>query len=199
MKKIYYLFCALLFSQQVFAQTKTWTGATDTDWNTDDNWSPSGVPGLANDVVIPGSLLTYPVLSTTTAIQTLNVEAGASLTVNASRTLTITGNGDNLGLVSTGIIHNNGTITVNLTVATTANAVQLAGNAQFNNNAGATLTATTPGFYGIRVEGSAALLNQTGGTINITGSSGSLFLSGSASPEMVQNHGKALFIITPAA
>lgn len=173
--------------------TVTWVGGTvgfAHDWNTPSNWSTNVVPTNTDNVTIPGSLAHYPVLNTNVSIQTLNVEAGATLTVNASKELTIAGIGDDVRLIVLGTVENNGTITVNQITSNTANAMQLSGDGQFNNNSGATLSAATIGFYGIRVEGNSVLLNQVGGTIGAAGFSGSIFLSGSASPESVQNHGK---------
>ncbi|AXE20565.1 hypothetical protein DR864_23920 [Runella rosea] len=177
----------------VAVATVTWVGGTAGfahDWNTPSNWSTNVVPTNTDNVTIPGSLAHYPVLNTNVSIQTLNVEAGATLTVNASKELTIAGIGDDVRLIVLGTVENNGTITVNQITSNTANAMQLSGDGQFNNNSGATLSAATIGFYGIRVEGNSVLLNQVGGTIGAAGFSGSIFLSGSASPESVQNHGK---------
>ncbi|RDB04277.1 hypothetical protein DVG78_18930 [Runella aurantiaca] len=177
----------------VAVATVTWVGGTAGfahDWNTPSNWSTNVVPTNTDNVIIPGSLADYPVLNTNVSIQTLNVEAGATLTVNASKELTIAGIGDDVRLIVLGTVENNGTITVNQITSNTANAMQLSGDGQFKNNTGATLSAATIGFYGIRVEGNSVLLNQVGGTISFAGFSGSMFLSGSASPESVQNHGK---------
>lgn len=173
--------------------TVTWVGGTvgfAHDWNTPSNWSTNLVPTNTDNVIIPGSLAHYPVLNTNVSIQTLNVEAGATFTVNASKELTIAGIGNDVRLIVLGTVENNGTITVNQITSNTANAMQLSGDGQFKNNTGATLSAATIGFYGIRVEGNSVLLNQVGGTISFAGFSGSMFLSGSASPESVQNHGK---------
>ncbi|WP_253524373.1 beta strand repeat-containing protein [Runella salmonicolor] len=177
----------------VAVATVTWVGGTAGfahDWNTPSNWSTNVVPTNTDKVIIPGSLAHYPVLNTNVSIQTLNIEAGATLTVNASNELTIAGIGDDVRLIVLGTVENNGTITVNQITSNTANAMQLSGDGQFKNNTGATLSAATIGFYGIRVEGNSVLLNQVGGTISFAGFSGSMFLSGSASPESVQNHGK---------
>ncbi|MBB3842154.1 hypothetical protein FHS57_006185 [Runella defluvii] len=190
MKQLVHFIWLILLSQQAFSQTITWTGATDTDWATGTNWSTNVAPTNANKVNIPGSLVRYPVLNTNASIQNLVVEAGATLTVNASKELTINGSGNDASLSVNGTVENNGKITVNQVTSTTADAIQLGGNGQFTNNAGATLTGATIGFYGIRVVGSAVLLNQVGGTLSFAGFSGSMFLSGSTSPEMVQNHGK---------
>ena len=40
----------------VFGVTKTWNnGGTGINWDTANNWSPSGVPAVGDDVVIPNS------------------------------------------------------------------------------------------------------------------------------------------------
>ncbi len=66
----------------------TWTGAVDNDWSKSGNWS-NGVPDNTLDVVIPTSLATYPVISSSYDIKGLNVASGASITNNG--TLNITG------------------------------------------------------------------------------------------------------------
>lgn len=166
----------------------SWVGGTvgfETDWNTGANWSTGNTPGSSDDVIINGSLAHYPILNSNTSIQSINIGAGASLTVNASRTLAISGAGTNLSLFSQGTVLNNGTINI----TATSDAFQLDGSADFTNNG--TLTITTTGNYGIKIYGSAILTNNTTGIINSTGGSGSLFFSGNNTPvEMVKNHGR---------
>jgi len=43
----------LLFWQAALSQTNTWTGAVDTDWHKDCNWSLNLIPICAHDVIIP--------------------------------------------------------------------------------------------------------------------------------------------------
>ena len=76
----------------------TWTGATNTDWNTPSNWSPAVVPSATIDAVVPSGLTNYPVVSATTNGQVKNlthngtaaerivVSRGGKLTVNGSYT-----------------------------------------------------------------------------------------------------------------
>ena len=45
-------------------QLKTWTGATNTDWHTDSNWSPSDAPTASDCVVIP-NVTNKPVVTST--------------------------------------------------------------------------------------------------------------------------------------
>ncbi|MGL2999900.1 T9SS sorting signal type C domain-containing protein [Flavobacterium sp. RSSB_23] len=72
-------------------KVKTWTGTTSTDWNTDSNWSPIGVPTVSDCVVIPDET-NDPIVTTLSAdanANTLQVDANASLTINSLRTLTV--------------------------------------------------------------------------------------------------------------
>jgi hypothetical protein len=46
------LLLALLVAASARATTFQWTGVTSSDWNNQENWSPLGVPGANDDVVI---------------------------------------------------------------------------------------------------------------------------------------------------
>ncbi|MFN8345089.1 MAG: T9SS type A sorting domain-containing protein [Spirosomataceae bacterium] len=187
MKTIFYLFLALLFGHGAMAQSIFWTGATDTDWGTGSNWSTNVPPTAADNVFVPGSLARYPVLNGDVSIKSLAVQSGSLLTINAGRTLTISGAGVGYSIDLYGRIENNGTIAV----TATSDAVYLQGNAELNNNTGAALSVITTGNYGVKLLNSGVFTNQTGATATITGTSGSLFLSGSNAPtEMVKNYGK---------
>src|SRR4051812_34958352 len=50
-----------------YAVGKSWNGSLSTEWNTAGNWTPSGVPGIGDDVSIPAGLTNYPVVSTAAA------------------------------------------------------------------------------------------------------------------------------------
>ncbi len=168
------------------AATVTWVGGTtgfEHDWNTPSNWSDNTVPGSGDHVVIPAvTVSNNPTFSTNVTIQSLEVQANGYLATNGF-TLTISGAGANLSLYCGGTIVNAGTINI----TATSDAVQLDSNADFFNNG--TLNVTTTGNYGIKIGGSAVLNNA--GTVNSTGTSGSLFFSGSnASTEMVKNYGR---------
>ncbi|MCU0324486.1 MAG: hypothetical protein MUF45_04450, partial [Spirosomaceae bacterium] len=111
MKKIFYFFMALLISLSAFAQTKTWTGATSTDWNTASNWSPSGVPSNLNDVVIPAATRpNNPVLNSNLTIKSLSV--AANLTINAGATLNIVSDLNCQHYSNIYNVTNNGTVNV---------------------------------------------------------------------------------------
>ena len=74
----------------------TWTGATDTDWSKGSNWSAFSPPGPTDDVTIPSGTPNDPEVPDTMTganaakCYSLNVESGATLTVNGE--LIMTGN-----------------------------------------------------------------------------------------------------------
>jgi hypothetical protein len=59
--------------------TKQWTGAVSSDWSTAGNWTPSGVPTSSDDVLIPSSLTTYPILSASSVVHNLIMQPGTSI------------------------------------------------------------------------------------------------------------------------
>ena len=73
-----------------------WTGSVSTDWATPGNWSPNQVPGASTYVVIPAaSIVNFPVvnesLATPANCNNLMVSAGASVSVNAGKALSVNG------------------------------------------------------------------------------------------------------------
>ncbi|MBN3033691.1 MAG: G8 domain-containing protein [Candidatus Saganbacteria bacterium] len=78
------------------ADAATKTAATGTvNWNTADTWTPSGVPGSSDDVVIPSGSTTDYNISGSSTVLSLTVEAGGKLTFatqTGGNTLVVTGN-----------------------------------------------------------------------------------------------------------
>lgn len=94
-----------LFDVTVSINTNnTWTGSTDSDWNTSSNWS-CGIPVAVSDVTIP-NVTNNPVVTQTgvsTAVcNNLTIASGAVLTIAAGKALTVNGvltnNGGTAGL-----------------------------------------------------------------------------------------------------
>ncbi|TAF59467.1 MAG: hypothetical protein EAZ58_13655, partial [Flavobacterium sp.] len=93
MKRIL-LFAVLLVVQLGFGQT-TWTGTTNTNWNTASNWT-AGVPDALDAVTIP-NVTNKPIISVAGAVcasLTINNALGTpnTLTINTSGTLVVSGN-----------------------------------------------------------------------------------------------------------
>jgi hypothetical protein len=81
----------------------TWTGAAGTNWSTPGNWSRGSVPDstCSSDVLIPGGLTNYPVLTAESWVRGLTIEAGAGLDGGA-QTLHVCGNWRNSGTFDAG-------------------------------------------------------------------------------------------------
>jgi hypothetical protein len=104
----------------------TWNGSADSDWNTATNWTPNAIPTAASDVSIP-DVTTNPMVNQPAAspaqCNNITIEAGAVLTINTGKALTISGtltnNAETAGLVvkSGGSLITN-TAGVNATVET---------------------------------------------------------------------------------
>ena len=86
--------------------TGSWTGATSSDWSDGSNWATGALPSSSNDITIGTGLTNYPIIQTGTdaTINNITVSSGASLTIDGSSSLTVSGN-----------FTNNGTVTLNST------------------------------------------------------------------------------------
>ena len=92
---------SLLGISGIAQTTRTWTGSTNTDWQTASNWSPSGIP-LSLDPVIINSTTNQPVLGGSASIASLTVNSGVVLNLG-SHSLTVSGSfTGNLATVSNG-------------------------------------------------------------------------------------------------
>ncbi|MGX7666982.1 GEVED domain-containing protein [Flavobacterium pedocola] len=70
---------------------KTWNGSVDTDWSKANNWTPAGVPTVADCVIIP-NVTNDPIISGsgyTGLGLNLTIQTGAILTVNTANNLSI--------------------------------------------------------------------------------------------------------------
>ncbi|WBX73008.1 PKD domain-containing protein [Tenacibaculum pacificus] len=60
------------------AESITWTGTTDNDWNTASNWNTSTVPTATSIITIPAGLTNYPTASSAVTFNSLTINSGAS-------------------------------------------------------------------------------------------------------------------------
>ncbi|WP_258541593.1 T9SS type A sorting domain-containing protein [Parvicella tangerina] len=78
--------------------TTNWTGAIDTDWFNEGNWS-AGIPNPIMDAVIPTGLTNYPnLIGSGAKCNNLTIEPSASLEINTTDSLQVYGNWNNDGL-----------------------------------------------------------------------------------------------------
>ena len=89
----------------------TWTGNTDSDWNTAGNWSPATIPTAYANITIPAEPLRQPVINQAPAspavCNTLTIQDGASLTIAAGNSLTVSGSIANATVNSGLVIESN--------------------------------------------------------------------------------------------
>ena len=90
---------------------KTWNGSVDSDWNKNNNWTPTGIPNLSDCVIIPITS-NNPIVSGTNyngMAGTLAVLNGATLTVNSNNAVTVT-NWVSVQATGTFLINNNASL-----------------------------------------------------------------------------------------
>jgi hypothetical protein len=72
--------------------SKTWTGATSSDWKTPTNWNPPGTPVTTDNVIIPTGAPAMPVvLNMIVGCNNLFIAKDATLTVNPANNLQVNG------------------------------------------------------------------------------------------------------------
>ncbi len=89
-----YFLCGALLLLATFAsaqEERIWTGAVSSNWSDPSNWQPAGQPQSFSRVVIKKTATgNLPILSENSSVQSVNIELGASLTINGY-TLTVEG------------------------------------------------------------------------------------------------------------
>jgi len=91
---------------------RTWTGALNSDWNNNANWSPACVPTADNAVIIPEAATDPVIMGGTAALaQSVAVRGGAVLTIGNTASLTINGSAAHTFFIT---ISNTATYTVGL-------------------------------------------------------------------------------------
>lgn len=144
------------------AQTATWTGATDTDWNQPNNWDVLAVPGVGTNAYIGSGTVSYDTQMVAPSFASLYL--AGSLTVNTNA-FTIDGGGLGtapvdveggglLTVTANGVLTgtNGGALTVG-----SGSLMSVAGTASFSPASGAALSL------------SGALSVESSGNLNITG------------------------------
>lgn len=79
--------CLASFNLTVAQTTYTWDGSTDTDFATADNWTPSGVPGSGDNIII-ADVTNKPVLDGNRTVNEITLNASSTLKL-ATYTLTV--------------------------------------------------------------------------------------------------------------
>ncbi len=143
----------------------TWFGTTSTNWNTGSNWCGNAVPIASTDVVI-GPATNQPTINAASFSNNITINSGATLTIAASNSLTVSGNWTNNGTFTpnsnTTVTFNGASPTIGGYASTTFNNVTYSGAA----------TATVSSVLSITGD-----LTVSTGTLN---SSSNIFFTGTA-------------------
>jgi len=145
------------------ATGKIWTGCTSTDWHTASNWLDGSVPTTSDDVKIP-DVTNDPVINAAAVAKTVHVQTGGSLTINATKSLTINGSfldaSATQAMKNEGILSNSGILSIGSTTA--CGQIGLTNSGTVTNNASGQvfINRTTEQGYWNTVN--AAALNNSG-------------------------------------
>ncbi|MBA11010.1 MAG: hypothetical protein CMC73_07370, partial [Flavobacteriaceae bacterium] len=77
-----------------------WVGSTDSSWGTAANWSTNEVPTSSSVITVGDGLTNYPVISSDISIASITLSSGASLFVDHTSSLTVSGDFTNDGSVT---------------------------------------------------------------------------------------------------
>jgi len=168
----------MLTHTAAFTATKTWTGNVSTAWTDGGNWGGTA-PVAGDDCLIPGGRPRYPIITTAVTVRTINVNSsgsGATLTVAAGGSLTLTGAAANYNLVTAGgtLYQTGGTIFATTRIPTIAGTFNQSGGT-YTSDQNLTVTGTliqSGGLIHLAVNTSTNPTDNliiTGGTVNQSG------------------------------
>jgi len=86
----------------------TWTGATDNDWHTASNWSPTYVPTTCNEVLIPTGTSNDPLISASAVAYNITVDGVLNLAAGSD--LAFDEPSSQIRVNASGEVNNNGSI-----------------------------------------------------------------------------------------
>lgn len=156
-----------------------WNGANTSTWSTAGNWKKNLVPGAGGSALLPATGVTNEAaLDINTSIVRLEVESGRTLTINATRTLTVTDLIFNHGIIKgSGTLANpNFTNTGTIAPGNSPGILSFTGNFSNQGTVQIELGGTTvgTGYDRLAVSGNVTL----GGTLEIVKLSGFSLSSG---------------------
>ena len=122
-----------------------WTGGVtghEHDWNNIGNWNCGSLPGITNDVSIPGSVIMPEIVAFACgSVHNITLAAGASITLGAGALLNVAGIFDNNGTIrGDGIIILNGSTAQTVKGRGEANTIQLSNASGVTIDSGSRLT-----------------------------------------------------------
>src|SRR5262245_51663115 len=147
------LLLSALLADIAHAITKTWAGSDGGSYSTPGNWSPSGLPGTFDSLVVDVGTVASPYDIN------FDVDASVSQLTVATNPLNFPGATRTLSLTSTSTVTSSRALIIGRTGTGTANAALTSSLAQLN---------APYAVLGLS-SGSVGTLNLTGGTFNVSG------------------------------
>jgi hypothetical protein len=151
-----YTFSSIVAGTLTINPANIWTGGTNTDWNTSNNWDSKVVPTTNTNIIIASGALHYPLLTTNITIAALSLQTGSYINLGTG------------AFIINGAISESGTLSGSSTSSLTLNGT--AGTINFTTNtdsllnlslgSGATATLGSPLYI-------AAGTNKTPGALTI--------------------------------
>lgn len=77
--------------------TMTWLGGTNTSWGVTGNWGACNIPNCAVDAIVNSTSINQPTVFANQTVNSITINAGASLTINPNITLSVCGDFTNNG------------------------------------------------------------------------------------------------------
>lgn len=79
--------------ENAMTPAKTWNGTISSDWSNGSNWTPAGVPGISDNVIIPsGTIYTCEVTGTGMVCNNISIDGGATISFITGSEITVFGN-----------------------------------------------------------------------------------------------------------
>ncbi len=125
-------FLFLTLGSSLNAQTKTWRGIFSTDWDVSSNWSPSGVPGSNDNVLIEDGIQFDPVIDANISVKSIEIAAAGRLTIDSGVSLNVDG-ATGVGLLNKGQLDNSGTINIGQNSAVGGSGIENTGTLNNSN------------------------------------------------------------------
>ncbi|UPT69061.1 MAG: PKD domain-containing protein [Sphingobacteriales bacterium JAD_PAG50586_3] len=156
----------------------TWVGGTSgnlTNWDTPSNWTPAGPPSAGNDIIIPNTV-NDPVISlgVNASCKDVSIAGGATIFVDANKTLDVKGNWTGANNVVSGP----GKTIFSGSTAQTITGGGTFSNLQVNNSAGVTVAS---GINKVNITGvlelKAGQLTTNGNLRTISNASGTAYIN----------------------
>jgi hypothetical protein len=177
--------------------TYTWNGSTSSDWGTNTNWTPVGIPTSIDDIIIPtsGSYTNELTITGSRAITNFTVNGNGKYTMAAAATLTVSGNYTYSSSVAS-TYNCTSTLTISSGSSQTIPAANY-GNLDLTGGARVLANSGIIGICGTFTRGAGAY-TVTGSTVNYNGTGAQTLAAGTYNNLTISNARGAATLTSPS-